>query len=144
MAEAANGREALRAVADFQPDLLLLDVEMPVMNGLEVAAALHGQPAVLRILALSAHNDREYIEEMLRQGAAGYLIKDEAAPLLGEAVRGLMNGQTGWFSPQAAQLLEVLPLICIFSFPGPPVHTAGFFIPCICLLTKPTNSQTET
>jgi len=106
VAEAADGIEALAAVERWQPDVLLLDVEMPQMTGLEVAAALSQLPAAPRILALSAHSDREYIVEMLRLGAAGYLVKDEAAGLLAEAVRGLMRGETGWFSPLAAQKLK--------------------------------------
>lgn len=96
--EAGDGRQALHLVEDLEPDILILDVEMPVMTGLEVARRL--KTSSTRFLALSAYDDREYVQEMLANNAAGYLIKDEAPRQLVRAIRGIAEGKEGWVSPQ--------------------------------------------
>jgi len=98
--EAGDGLETLQLVEALLPDLLLLDVEMPRLSGIEVAKRLKKKRHKPRILVLSAYNDSGYIREMLRIGAAGYLIKDEAPDRILEAVRGVSQGQVGWVSPQ--------------------------------------------
>jgi DNA-binding NarL/FixJ family response regulator len=97
--EARDGSEALRLVDELQPHILLLDVEMPLLNGIEVARQLNKISQNVKILVLSAYDDREYIQQMLANGAAGYLIKDEAPERIIEAVRGVAKGETGWVSP---------------------------------------------
>ncbi len=105
--EAKNGLEALRLVNDLLPNILLLDVEMPFVNGIEVARQLNRTSKGVRILVLSAYDDQEYIQEMLANGASGYLIKDEAPERIVEAVRGVAQGETGWVSPQVkAKLIK--------------------------------------
>ena len=104
--EARDGLEALRMVKEVAPDVLLLDVEMPRMNGIEVARQLKKEQVKTRILVLSAYGDREYIKEMLANGAAGYLLKDEAPERIIEAVHGVAKGETGWVSPQTAAKLR--------------------------------------
>jgi DNA-binding NarL/FixJ family response regulator len=94
--EASDGGEAVELVNQLKPDLLLLDMEMPVMTGPEVAATLRSSGTSTRILALSAYNDREYIMAMLDQGASGYLTKDEAPNNIIDAIRSVMNGQQVW------------------------------------------------
>jgi DNA-binding NarL/FixJ family response regulator len=98
--EAGDGIETLRLVDRMLPDILMLDVEMPQLNGIEVARRLKRRKQRPRILVLSAYDDPGYIREMLRIGAAGYLIKDDAPERILEAVRGVANGQVGWVSPQ--------------------------------------------
>ena len=98
--EASNGVEALRLVDELLPDVLLLDVEMPLLNGIKVAKQLKKDGRNTHILVLSAYDDHEYIREMLAHGASGYLIKDEAPQRIIEAVRGIAQGETGWVSPQ--------------------------------------------
>jgi DNA-binding NarL/FixJ family response regulator len=103
--EAADGIEALRLVEQLEPDVLLLDVEMPRMTGNEVAAKLKENASPVRILALSAHDDSQYILGMLRNGASGYLMKEEVPDKLVKAVRGLANGEKDWVSSRVSQII---------------------------------------
>lgn len=105
--EASNGKEALEAVAELAPDVLLLDVEMPGMAGIEVARQLVAQKSEVRILALSAHDDEQYVFGLLESGAAGYLVKDEVPETIAQAVRGVASGEDGWLSRRiAARLMQ--------------------------------------
>jgi DNA-binding NarL/FixJ family response regulator len=105
--EASNGLEAIDLVNELSPDILLLDMEMPVMDGVEVARRLREAKSAVRVLALSAYNDKQYILSMFDQGAAGYLTKDEAPENIIEAVRGVANGEQGWMSRKVAARLSV-------------------------------------
>ena len=105
--EAKTGVEALHLVDELLPDVLLLDVEMPLLNGIEVARQMKKGGRITRILVLSAYDDREYIQEMLANGAAGYLIKDEAPKRIIEAVLGVARGETGWVSPRVEAKLKM-------------------------------------
>ncbi len=96
--EAENGGEAVDLVNKLHPDLLLLDMEMPVLTGPEVAARLRSMDTSTRILALSAYNDREYVMAMLEQGASGYITKDEAPSKIVDAIRLVMDGQQVWLN----------------------------------------------
>lgn len=100
--EAGNGREALEMVEKFDPDILLLDMEMPDMSGVEVSRQLKQRRAGVRILVLSAYNDPQYIRSVLANGASGYLTKDEAPEFVLEAINGVWRGQEGWLSRQVA------------------------------------------
>lgn len=105
--EARNGVEALQLVGAVKPDILLLDVEMPELDGIEVARLMkRSGDEKTRILVLSAYDDKEYIREMLLNGASGYLLKDEAPERIVEAVQGVARGQTGWVSPQVEAKLK--------------------------------------
>ena len=103
--EAKNGIEALHLSRELLPDILLLDVELPLLNGIEVARQLNTKDKKTNILVLSAYDDWEYIRNMLANGASGYLIKDEAPERIVEAVRGVAQGDTGWVSPRIARKL---------------------------------------
>jgi DNA-binding NarL/FixJ family response regulator len=104
--EASNGAEAIQLVGELGPDVLILDMEMPVMDGVEVARRLQVNKSPVRILVLSAYDDRQYILEMLNMGAAGYLIKDEAPEVIVDAVQGIAGGEKGWISRKAAVRLQ--------------------------------------
>lgn len=96
--EATNGLEALRIVEELKPDVLLLDMEMPGLSGVEVARRLKSVCSTARLLVLSAYDDEQYIFALLSSGAAGYLTKDEVPTMIGDAVRGIANGEEGWLS----------------------------------------------
>lgn len=96
--EAGNGEEALRLVNELSPDVLLLDVEMPVMAGIEVARELKKFGSSVQILVLSSHDDEQYVFGLLESGASGYLIKDEVPETIVDAVRGVAHGEDGWLS----------------------------------------------
>jgi DNA-binding NarL/FixJ family response regulator len=91
--EASDGLETIRLVEELAPDVLLLDVEMPGMKGFEVARHLQAAGASVRILALSASDDRQYILAMLASGATGYLTKAEAPQTIIHAVREAVEGR---------------------------------------------------
>jgi DNA-binding NarL/FixJ family response regulator len=100
--EASNGSDALNQLKDHMPDVLLLDMEMPGMSGNEVAQVVQKAGMPVRILALSAHDDKQYIQELLSNGAAGYLVKEEVPEAIVEAVRGVARGEKGWVSRRVA------------------------------------------
>jgi two-component system response regulator DegU len=100
--EASDGFEALKLVEKLSPDVVLLDMEMPGMNGSEVAIHLKEAGSPVKILALSAHDDKQYIQELLTNGASGYLTKEEVPEAIIEAVRGVARGEQGWVSRKIA------------------------------------------
>ncbi len=107
LGEASTGGEALQLVEETKPDILLLDMEMPDLNGREVAARLQSLGSPVKILALSAYDDPVYIRELLELGAAGYLVKEEAPETIVDAVRGVAHGEQGWVSRRiAAQMVS--------------------------------------
>jgi DNA-binding NarL/FixJ family response regulator len=100
--EAANGREAIARAAETKPDVVLLDVRMPVMDGLAAAPTLAQQT---KVLMLTYAQDEDIIEKAIRAGASGYLIHGRFdAPELVDAVLGTVNG-TSFLSPTAASVL---------------------------------------
>jgi DNA-binding NarL/FixJ family response regulator len=103
--EAADGEQALQMVQDYQPDLLLLDVELPVLDGVELTEKLNEAESDVKILVLSSYSDRGYIQEMISLGVSGYLIKDEVPEYIIKAIRGVAQGEEGWVSREVAALL---------------------------------------
>jgi len=103
--EGSSGKEALEQVQSATPDVLLLDMELPDMTGIEVMRTLKTQESRVVILALSAFADKAYITESLASGAAGYLIKEEIPENIVEAIRGVSRGEQGWVSRQVAAKL---------------------------------------
>ena len=105
--EASDGAEALRLAEELVPDVLLLDVEMPTMTGVEVAEKLKAMDSPVRVLALSAYDDEEYVHGLLDSGAAGYLMKEETQPeRIVEALQGIVrdDGEL-WISQRLATKL---------------------------------------
>ncbi len=107
--EAHSGAEALQLVQSLMPDLVLLDVELTDMSGIDVIRQLNEQKISMRILGLSSYDDREFISQLLALGASGYLLKDEIPEQIIEAIRGVARGETGWVSRKvAAKLSQIL------------------------------------
>jgi DNA-binding NarL/FixJ family response regulator len=105
VAEAAAGPEALSLTLQITPDVLILDMEMPGMNGLDVALRLAEAGCPTRVLALSAYDSEHYVEKLLEAGGAGYLTKNESLDAIVAAVRGVAQGEIGWLSREAAASL---------------------------------------
>jgi DNA-binding NarL/FixJ family response regulator len=104
--EAGDGFQAIKMVEELEPDIVVLDVEMPRMNGLAVARQLTDQHAAVKILALSAYDDRQYILGMLDQGAAGYMIKDEVPEMLVQAIRDITVVNQPWLSKRVERMIQ--------------------------------------
>jgi DNA-binding NarL/FixJ family response regulator len=92
--EAANGEEALRLAAALHPDVILMDVRMPILDGVAATRRLRAAHPDIRVIVLTTFDDDEYVFEALRSGAAGYLLKDTASEKLFEAVRAAARGET--------------------------------------------------
>ena len=102
--EADNGRDAVRLAASLRPDVVVMDIAMPLLNGLEAARQiLHAAPKT-KILILSAHSDDAYVERVMQLGAAGYLVKQTAAHILPQAIREIHCGKS-FFSPTITKRL---------------------------------------
>lgn len=104
VAEASHGDAALQIVRAQDPDVLVLDLEMPGMNGVEVTRRLRAEDCRTQVLVLSAYEDDDYIFAVLETGAAGYLSKQEPLSKIIEAVRGIAHGESGWLSRRIAAL----------------------------------------
>jgi DNA-binding NarL/FixJ family response regulator len=102
VAEGTNGADALRLVAQHCPDVLVLDVNLPDLNGVEVTRQLCEQHTSTAILALTVHDDSQTIFGLLESGAVGYVLKDEALETLASAVRAAAQGDS-WLSPAVAR-----------------------------------------
>jgi two-component system response regulator NreC len=96
--EAGNGREAVELAEKLQPDVVVMDVTMPELNGIEATRRLVSSSRRARVLALSMHKDSVYVREILRAGARGYLLKDSVDADLLAAVRAVAKGE-GYLSP---------------------------------------------
>ena len=96
--EAGNGREAISQAAELQPDVVVMDVAMPELNGIEATRRIAESSPRVRVLALSMHKDSVYVREILRAGAKGYLLKESIDVDLLTAVRAVAKGD-GYLSP---------------------------------------------
>ncbi|HOE95927.1 MAG TPA: response regulator transcription factor [Candidatus Sumerlaeota bacterium] len=102
--EAANGREAVRLAAELSPTIVLMDLTMPDMNGIEATRRILKENENLRVIVLSMHADRQFVSESLKAGASGYLLKNCAYDELIRAIEAISRGQT-FLSPQIAGVL---------------------------------------
>ena len=100
LGEAEGGEQALYFLEDLAPDILLLDMEMPGLNGLQVTAQIRARGSPVIILIVSALLDPVHIHRVLNNGAAGYISKDELPELLFQAIREVAGGKKEWLSPQ--------------------------------------------
>lgn len=99
--EGANGAEAIDLVSTSNPDILLLDIELPDQRGDKVMRHIHESQPEMKVLAVSSYSDRDYILGMLENGASGYITKDEAPMMLLDAIRSIIREGKSWFSPRA-------------------------------------------
>ena len=102
--EAGDGREVLRLYQDLQPDVLIMDITMPNLNGIDATRNIVKQNPETKIIALSMHSDHHFVAEMLQAGATAYLLKDCVSDELVKAIRLVCQGKT-YLSPEIASLL---------------------------------------
>jgi DNA-binding NarL/FixJ family response regulator len=104
--EAADGREAVRLIREQGPDVVLLDLRLPELSGIEVMRQVRGQVPPVRFLVLTTYDTDSYIAPALEAGAQGYLLKDATPDELAGAVRSLMQGRAALEPSVATRLLE--------------------------------------
>lgn len=97
--EASTGSQAVKLALELSPDVVIMDVTMPDLNGIEATKKIVAKNPKIKVIALSMHSDRRFMVEMLKNGAAGYILKDSAFEELSLAVRTVMKNQT-YLSPQ--------------------------------------------
>jgi two-component system response regulator NreC len=104
IAEAENGRTTLQMSRRFKPDVILMDIIMPDLNGIEATRQILAELPDIKVIALSMHSDKKFVVEMLNAGASGYLLKDTAFEELGKALHTVVNNRT-YLSPKIAGLM---------------------------------------
>jgi DNA-binding NarL/FixJ family response regulator len=102
VAEADNGRTALRLAVKLSPDLVIMDIAMPGLNGVEATRQIIASAPQCKVIALSMHADMRYVMEMLKAGASGYVLKDSAFEELARAIRTVLNNKT-YLSPAVSE-----------------------------------------
>ena len=104
--EAENGEQALALALEIKPDVVIMDISMPGMDGMEVTRRLKEQCPQCHVLALTVHDDKQYFIEMISAGASGYVTKQAAADELGAAIQAVAHGQVYLQPALARWLLE--------------------------------------
>lgn len=104
IAEADNGRSALRLVKELNPEIVIMDIAMPDMNGLEATRRISTEFPDVKVLILSMHQDKRMVIEVLNAGARGYLLKECASDELLRAIRTLLQGET-YLSPKISSIV---------------------------------------
>jgi DNA-binding NarL/FixJ family response regulator len=103
--EARNGHEAVDLAAALHPDVVVMDIAMPVLNGLEATRQILAAAPDTKVIILSAHSDDAYIDRVATVGAVGFLIKQTSAQILARAIHEVMEGKT-FYSPKVAKRLH--------------------------------------
>lgn len=104
VAELENGRDAVRSIAALAPDIILMDLTMPGMNGIEAITEIRRRFPAIRILVVTLHREEEYVQESLRAGANGYILKEASQRELLEALRTVLGGKT-YLSPDISGIV---------------------------------------
>lgn len=100
--QAANGREALQLAERHEPDVVVMDVSMPDLNGIDATRQILARFKGTRVIGLSMHSDRQFVAEMYRAGASGYLLKDSAFEELASAIRKIVAKDAPFIAPKVS------------------------------------------
>lgn len=109
LAEAVDGREAVRAAETLKPDVLVMDFSMPGLNGLEATRQIKQRVPDTRVLILTRHDNKEYVEAILKAGASGYLLKKSAASELISAIQSVYRGDSFLDPSISRKVIEGFP-----------------------------------
>ncbi|MDM8515363.1 response regulator transcription factor [Desulfobacterales bacterium HSG16] len=104
IAEAKDGRTAVALTRRHQPDIVIMDISMPGLNGIEATRQITSESLSFKVIALSMHTDRRFVQDMFKAGVSGYLLKDCAFEELNRAIISVMSGQT-YLSPMIASVV---------------------------------------
>src|SRR5512138_997593 len=102
--EASDGREAVAKAGSLSPDIVIMDVSLPLLNGLEAARIIRREHPCVKVIILSMYDDREYVSRFLDSGASAYVLKNNPPEELLRAIRAVHAGEA-YFSPSIAQLI---------------------------------------
>ncbi|WP_297439348.1 response regulator transcription factor [uncultured Clostridium sp.] len=108
LAEGENGRDAIKLTNELNPDVILMDIRMPIMNGVDATLEIKSQFPNSKILILTTFNDNDYIFDSLKNGASGYLLKDASPDEIIDAVKTIYKGNLLIHSDVASKLSELL------------------------------------
>ncbi|WP_134682804.1 response regulator [Brevibacillus migulae] len=124
--EAHNGKEALDMVAASKPDVVLMDLVMPEMDGIEATAQIRKLYPDVKVLVLTSYNDQDYVLPALQAGASGYLLKDMKPDQIVESIRGALSGNTQLHPDVTQKLMAQMsaPLPTVTPSEGKPAQTA--------------------
>src|SRR5476649_503833 len=103
--EAKTGREAVQMTGDLRPEVVVMDIAMPLLNGIQATRQILKAFPARKVLILSAHSDPECIEQVVKAGALGYLVKQSSGEVVAKAIRELQKGKT-FFSSSIAKRLR--------------------------------------
>jgi len=103
--EAKTGREALQMTTDLHPEVIVMDIAMPLLNGIQATRQILKAFPAMKVLILSAHSDPEYVEQVVKVGALGYLVKQSSGEIVAKAIRELQKGNT-FFTPSITKHLK--------------------------------------
>jgi DNA-binding NarL/FixJ family response regulator len=106
LADAADGREAHRLAVELLPDIVLMDVNMPHLNGIEATRLITAECPGVKIIALTIHDEEEYVHELVRAGVSAYVLKDIDADSLVETIRAVSRGEAVFHPRIARKLLD--------------------------------------
>ncbi|MBI5474644.1 MAG: response regulator transcription factor [Ignavibacteriae bacterium] len=104
VAEAENGQDAVELAAKMKPDVVVMDISMPVMNGIEATGAMKQNNPDIKVIILTVHADEEYVFQILRAGASGYVLKSAGKKEIFAAIRAAVSGER-FFSPGISNLI---------------------------------------
>ncbi len=122
VAEADNGRTAVQQVQELSPDIVIMDVSMQDLNGIEATRQIIARYPDVKVLALSMHSDKTYVAGILSAGASGYLLKDSAFDELAEALRVVISGQF-YLSSRVAAIVTKDYVRHLSGASGPSTHS---------------------
>jgi len=125
VAEGSSGREAISLAETHKPCMIIMDVSMADMNGVEATKEIKQKHPQIKILALSMHDDRRFIMEMIRSGASGYMLKNRASKEIAAAVDAIKNGRQ-YFSPQ---IMDVVMEELMHPTEEPGMHASKVLTP---------------
>ena len=106
---ASNGLEAVEIVKDLSPDVVLMDISMPIMNGIDATHLIKEEDPQAKVLMLTMHNNREYIMKVMQSGAVGYMLKEISAEKMVQAIKTVNQGST-YFCEKVTQNLFTQPI----------------------------------
>lgn len=141
--EASNGREAVELCRSLKPDLVLMDVRMPQMDGLEATAAIKAERPEISVLVITTYKNADYLLEAIKAGAAGYVLKDAPNQQLLNAMRRALEGESPVNQELATQLIQRLASEAPQSADAPPMTERGVAAPTRPLLEELTPRELE-